>query len=171
MNEVLMALTIAYVFLAALLLLVLVYGRIRTSWKLGLILLASAFYWVSFQGWQHAQGWPSAADLPERFLFHFVIVEEPDEREGTAGQFFVWATSLENNRPSDTPRAYVVPYDKGLHVKFDAALRELKNGNLQIGEVGGEQYDPAATRDNTRIADKKVDLEFTDLPDPQLPEK
>ncbi len=166
-----MALTIAYVFLAALLLLVLVYSRLRLGLKFALVLVAGAFYWVSFQGWQNAQGWPSATALPERFLLHFVIVEEPDEREGTAGQFYVWATSLAGNQPYSTPRAHMLPYDKGLHVKFDAAMREMRNGNLQIGEVGGDLHDPAATRDNTRIADKKVDIEFTDLPDPQLPEK
>ena len=65
----------------------------------------------------------------------------------------------------------MLPYDKELHVKLDAAQRQMRNGNLQIGEVGGELFDPQATRDNTRIADKKIDLEFTDLPDPQLPEK
>ncbi|HAV75508.1 MAG: hypothetical protein ACT4NK_12565 [Limnobacter sp.] len=171
MNEVLVVLGIAYIFLAALLLLALVYGSMSWVTKLVLILVSVGFYWVSYLGWQNAQGWPSQADLPKRFLFYAVVVEEPDKTEGIEGRLFVWASDLANDRPSDTPRAYVLPYDKELHVKLDAAQRQMRNGNLQIGEVGGELFDPQATRDNTRIADKKIDLEFTDLPDPQLPEK
>ena len=171
MNEVLVVLGIAYIFLAARLLLALVYCSMSWVTKLVLILVSVGFYWVSYLGWQNAQGWPSQADLPKRFLFYAVVVEEPDKTEGIEGRLFVWASDLANDRPSDTPRAYVLPYDKELHVKLDAAQRQMRNGNLQIGEVGGELFDPQATRDNTRIADKKIDLEFTDLPDPQLPEK
>ncbi|WP_138517725.1 hypothetical protein [Limnobacter alexandrii] len=171
MNEVLVGLGIAYIFLAALLLLALVYGRMNWTIKLILIVVSVGFYWVSYINWQNAQGWPSQAELPKRFLFYAVVVEEPDKTEGIKGRLFVWASDLANDRPSDTPRAYELPYDKELHVKLDAAQRQMRNGNLQIGEVGGELFDPQATRDNTRIADKKIDLEFTDLPDPQLPEK
>lgn len=171
MNEVLVGLSIAYIFLAALLLLALVYGRMNWMIKLILIGVSVGFYWISYINWQHAQGWPSQADLPKRFLFHAAVIEEPDETEGIKGRLFVWISDLTNDQPSDTPRAYVLPYDKDLHVKLDAAQRQMRNGNLQIGEVGGELFDPQATRDNTRIADKKIDLEFTDLPDPQLPEK
>ncbi|VWX37204.1 hypothetical protein [Limnobacter sp. 130] len=171
MNEVLVGLGIAYIFLAALLLLALVYGRIHWSLKLVLIVVSVGFYWVSYINWQNAQGWPSQAELPKRFLFYAVVVEEPDKTEGIKGRLFVWASDLANDRPSETPRAYELPYDKELHVKLDAAQRQMRNGNLQIGEVGGELFDPTSARDNNRIADKKIDLEFTDLPDPQLPEK
>lgn len=171
MKEVLVGLSIAYVFIAALLLMVLVYGRIRWFYKLALVLVSVGFYWTSYSHWMDAQGWPSDRAMPQRFLFHYVIVEEPNEREGDKGRFFVWATSLVQNRPSPEPRAYVIPYDQGLHAEFDKAMRKQRNGNLQIGEVGGELFDPAEARDFTRLADQKITLEFTDLPDPQLPEK
>jgi hypothetical protein len=171
MNEVLVGLGIAYIFLAALLLLALIFGQMKWITKLLLIVVSVCFYWVSYINWQDAQGWPSQAELPKRFLFYAVVVEEPDKAEGIEGRLFVWASDLTNDKPADTPRAYVLPYGKDLHAKLDAAQRQMRNGNLQIGEVGGELFDPQATRDNTRIADKKIDLEFTDLPDPQLPEK
>jgi hypothetical protein len=171
MNEVLIMLGLAYAFLAALLLLVLVYGRLQWTLKLGLIVISGVFYWFSYQGWQDSQGWPTQADLPKRFLFHAVVVEEPNKKEGIEGRLFVWGSDLSSGKPSDTPRAYVLPYGKDLHIKLDAAQREMRNGNLQLGEVGGELFEPQAARDNTRIADKKIDLEFSKLPDPQLPEK
>ncbi|BET25445.1 hypothetical protein EV673_2481 [Limnobacter thiooxidans] len=171
MNEVLVGLGIAYIFLAALLLLALIFGQMKWVTKLILIVVSVGFYWVSYINWQDAQGWPSQAELPKRFLFYAVVVEEPDKAEGIEGRLFVWASDLSNDKPADTPRAYVLPYGKDLHAKLDAAQRQMRNGNLQIGEVGGALFDPQAARDNTRIADRKIDLEFTDLPDPQLPEK
>ena len=58
MNEVLVGLGIAYIFLAALLLLALVYGRMNWTIKLVLIVVSVGFYWVSYINWQNAQGWP-----------------------------------------------------------------------------------------------------------------
>jgi hypothetical protein len=171
MNEVLVALSFAYAFLAALLLLALAYGRLPMWCKLGLVLVSLGFYWVSYQGWSESQGWPSNKPFPKRFLLHSAVIEEPDSDLGTKGRIFVWASDLDGNVPADTPRAYVIGYDQRLHTTIANALRKMKSGNLQIGEVGGELFDPQATRDPNRIADKKIDLEFTDLPEPQLPEK
>lgn len=171
MNEVLVALSFAYAFLAALLLLALANGSLPKWLKLVLVGVSIGFYWLSYQGWSESQGWPSNKPFPKRFLLHYAVVEEPDTQLGHKGRIFVWASDLDGNVPADTPRAYIIGYDQKLHVKIAAALRKLKNGNLQIGEVGGELFDPQATRDPNRIADKKIDLEFTDLPEPQLPEK
>lgn len=171
MNEVLMTLTIAYVFLAVLLLLAIVYGKLPL-WARGLLIVSSGvFFWVSYQGWSEAQGWPSSTRFPARFLLHAAVIEEPDVDLGVKGRIFVWASDLDGNEPADTPRAYELAYDQKLHSALDSALRKMRNGNLQIGEVGGELNDPQASRDESRIADKKVVIEFTDLPEPQLPEK
>lgn len=171
MNEVLLVLTIAYVFLAFVCLLAVVYGRLPTWARTSLVVVAAGFYWVSYQGWNEAQGWPSSTVFPKRFLLHSAVIEEPDQDLGLKGRIFVWASSLQGNEPSDVPRAYELAYDQRLHSELANALRKMRNGNLQIGEVGGELNDPQATQDETRIADKKIELEFTDLPDPQLPEK
>ena len=52
MNEMLMLLVVAYIFLAALLVLVLLYGRIPWLLKLLLVLITTGLYWVSYQGWK-----------------------------------------------------------------------------------------------------------------------
>lgn len=171
MNEVILWMSVAYVFLLALLLLVLTYSQLAFKFKLGLILLASCFYWLSYSTWQDVQGWPSASELPKRFLLHYAVVEEPSDKTGTKGRVFIFATDITSNRPADTPRAYSLPYGKDLHAKVDASMRKIRNGNLQLGQVGGELFDPTEARDNTRIAEKKSELQFVDLPDPQLPEK
>lgn len=171
MNEVLMTLTIAYVFLVAIVLLAVVYGKLPLSIR-GLVVLAcGVFFWLSYQGWNQAQGWPSPSAFPSKFLLHAAVIEEPDADLGLKGRIFVWASDLEDDQPADTPRAYELAYDQRLHSELAQAIRKMRNGNLQIGEVGGELNDPQATRDESRIADKKLELKFTDLPDPQLPEK
>lgn len=171
MTEVLIVLAIAYTFLAALLLLAIVYGKLPLWVRGPLVAVSVVFYYLSYQGWTEAQGWPSPTDFPKRFMLHSAVIEEPDKDLGLEGRIFVWASDLSNNQPADTPRAYVLDYDQGLHQQIDQAMRKMRNGNLQIGEVGGDLFDPQQARDENRLADKKIELEFTDLPDPQLPEK
>ena len=70
MNEILMLLVVAYIFLLALLVLVLLYARLPWWLKLLLVIAAMGLYWLSYQGWKQVQGWPSAVELPDKFLLH-----------------------------------------------------------------------------------------------------
>lgn len=172
MNEMLMLLAVAYIFLLALLVLVLLYGRIPWLLKLGLVLIASGLYWVSYQGWKQVQGWPSADELPTKFLLHASVIEEPNQEQGTLGRIFIWASSLQGNKPAGEPRAYTVAYDRELHASLQDALRNQRNGNVQIGvkERNKNVQDsvPVNVRQLGQLHEK---LKFTELPDPALPEK
>ena len=106
MNELLLGLTVAYIFLIVLLLLVLIYSRLHPVFKLGLLCLSVGFYIVSYEGWKQAQGWPSLVELPDKFLLHFAVIEEPDEELDTEGRIFIWSTDLYGEEPAAVPRAY-----------------------------------------------------------------
>lgn len=170
MNEILLELAIGYVFLTALVLLSLIYSRWRWWLKAGLIVIAFGFYWSSYQGWKESQGWPSVSDLPDKFLLHFTVIEEPDEELGSEGQIFVWLTDLSAHEMAVEPRAYRLPYQKDLHSKLDEAMRESGSGKLQIGEVTPveelQQSEQAAL-----MGHKYPGLKFERLPDSALPEK
>jgi Ca2+/Na+ antiporter len=171
MNEILLMLVLAYVALTALLLLAIISGRLHWLAKLVLLLVAFAFYWVSYEGWRQAQGWPTQADIPKKWLFHYAVVEEPREQEGFAGAIFVWLTDLENNEMAAEPRAYKLPYDQRTHIDIQLALKEIRHGNIQLGQRSDRPDDPADAEEKAAFGSLKYQLEFSDLPDPALPEK
>lgn len=170
MNEILLELSIAYVFLTALVLLSLVYSRWHWSLKAGLILVALVFYWASYQGWKESQGWPTATQLPDKFLLHFTVIEEPDDEIGLEGQIFIWLTDLSAHEVAAEPRAYRLPYEKILHSKLDAAMRESGSGKLQIGQINPVE-DMQQSEQTALMGHKYPGLKFDRLPDPALPEK
>ncbi|MGH1462003.1 MAG: hypothetical protein ACRBB6_08205 [Neptuniibacter sp.] len=171
MSEVLLSLSFGYVFLVALLLLTVIFSRLGWLLKAGLIVLALGFYWLSYQGWKETQGWPTATALPDRFLLHYAVIEEPDEELGLQGSIFLWLSDLKNVQPAKQPRAYQLDYDQGTHGKVSEALREIQNGNLQIGSVNPNAELPVTDTQMKRAGQKHLGLEFVKLPDPALPEK
>jgi hypothetical protein len=107
-------------------------------------------------------GWPSAEVLPDKFIVHWIVVEEPDKRTRAGGAIYVWATAPSSEKEaSDTsawrrfflklspsnkgqPRAYGLPYSKGRHEESEGVLTQIKAGKTVIGERGeneGEEGD------------------------------
>jgi hypothetical protein len=78
MTETQITLLLAYVVFTALLSLALIHGLLHWLIKLGVLVVAAGFYWVSYQGWQQSLGWPSSTALPDKFLLHFAVIEEPE---------------------------------------------------------------------------------------------
>ena len=171
MTEIQTILIVAYVILAALLVLVLVYGRIRTLFKLALVCLVFCLYIYSYQGWKQVQGWPSQTSLPENFLLHASVIDEPDQEQGTKGKIFIWASTLKGSFPATEPRAYEVPYNQEVHSSLEDALRNMRNGNVQLGakQKQGGELKKSQYRDG--VGEENYILEFRPLPDPALPEK
>lgn len=171
MNEALLILVLAYVAITALLLLAIITGRLHWGAKLILLLLAFGFYWVSYEGWRQAQGWPTQADIPEKWLFHYAVVEEPRDEDGFSGAIFVWLTDLKNNEMASEPRAYKLPYDQRTHIDIQLAIKEIRHGNIQLGQRTARKEDPTNAEEKRAFGSLKYQLEFSDLPDPALPEK
>ena len=136
----------------------------KGHWALKAIVIAMTLHFcisigLSLEGFA---GWPSADGLPDKFMVHWIVVEEPDKRTKTGGAIYVWATDLgvqqEESKPSTwrrlflklspsnegQPRAYVMPYSKGKHEESDGVLTQIRGGKVvggERGESGGEPGD------------------------------
>lgn len=170
MNETLLLLVLAYVALTGLLLLAIISGRLHWATKLALVLVSTALYFFSYEGWRQAQGWPSTADIPSKWLFHYAVVEEPRE-DGFPGAIFIWLTNLEENKMEAQPRAYKLPYDQRTHIDIQLAIKEIRHGNIQLGQRTTRPAEPTDAQEKHAFGTLKYQLEFFDLPDPALPEK
>ena len=169
MNESILLLVAANVLVLALLMLVLVFSRLHWVLRLLLVLMVSGSYWVAYQGWDRSQGWPSTNAVPEKFLLHGAVIEEPDQEKGVTGTIFIWLTDLSTYKPAEQPRAFVMPYTKQLHAAAQEALRQMRNGQLQLGTV---RADPDARQAEGGFAGEAPGLiEFSNLPKQALPEK
>lgn len=171
MNDTLLGLTLGYLFLSALMLTGLIYSRIQWWVKLILIVSAMGFCWVSYQGWKQSQGWPASVEVPDKFLLHFSVIEEPDEQTGEKGAIFLWLTDLYGDELASEPRAYRLPYDQETHAKVEGAMRRAKAGNLQLGVRKGGDDLPEVKKFKKELGHGPQELEFIPVPDPELPEK
>ena len=169
----------------------------RGMWGLKVATIAVALYFClsisfSIEGFE---GWPSSASLPEKFRVHWVVIEEPDETN-REGAIYIWAESLKSlgDEPSwwisfekdnaDTPRAYRLPYTRGLHERAQDALRRLqagkgvvgKNGQGEAGEGEGDgsvgpMGDGGEAGQGGGSLTKNGGITFQELPPTKLPDK
>ena len=169
MNESILLLVAANVVVLALLMLILIFSHLHWTPKYLLIIIVSTSYWVAYQGWDRSQGWPSNNQAPEKFLLHGAVIEEPNKEKGVTGTIYLWLNDLTKNQPSEHPRAYILPYSKRLHKASQEALRQMRNGELQLGTV---QPEHKAKQIAGGIAGEiPVLIEFSNLPKQSLPEK
>ena len=134
LQSVILALSLSYAVVGALLLVVLVYARVPWSAKALAVVVTSAFYAVSFVGVRGLLGWASVDPLPARFKLLQSRIVEPHSLEGDSGSIYLWVEALdETNRPSGVPRAYRIPYSGGLAEKTDKAAGEIAAGRPQGG--------------------------------------
>ncbi|MFK4750877.1 MULTISPECIES: hypothetical protein [Oceanospirillaceae] len=171
MTETMLLLLLAYTALVALLVLALISSRWPVVAKLVLVVLASGLYWGSYLGWKDTQGWPASVELPDKFLLHFAVIEEPDDSSGAPGAIFLWLTDLYDDQLAAEPRAYRLPYNQELHARVESAMRRAKAGNLQLGLKAGGDDLPEVKRFRNQLGDRPLELEFVPVPDPSLPEK
>jgi hypothetical protein len=164
-------LVLAYVALTALIALSLIRADFHWSLKLLLVMAACILYFVSYQGWREVQGWPVSSNLPTKFQLHAAVIEEPDKASGSPGKLFVWVTNLEGGKPATSPRAYHLSYQKELHNNLQEALRNLRNGVVQLGRVSDSDGVTGLPRDYKRMGEQRESIEIYSLPDPALPEK
>jgi hypothetical protein len=136
LQSVILTLAVAYAVVGALLLIVLVYARLHWSLKAVVIVVTSAFYFVSFGGMRGLLGWASAEKLPANFKLLSTRIVEPHSLEGDPGSIYLWVEELdEDNRPSAVPRAFRIPYSDALAEQTHTADNEIKAGHPQGGRA------------------------------------
>jgi len=118
-----------------------------------IVILASLYFCLSVGfSVKDYMGWPTNEDLPEKFLVHWIVIDEPDKKTGDKGSVYVWLKPLsETKEHHDTwedyllsfydgesrPRSYRVPYSRDLHEKAQRAI-EMIMGGAQVGGLNGE---------------------------------
>ena len=171
MNQAVLGLTLTYVALAALVLGIFLLTRLPVWIKFTFILTISGFYYLTYFSLQGLLGWPTQQELPDTFQLMASSITEPDEDEGIPGRIHIWATSFVDNKPAAEPRAYELPYDLELHSALEAALKEQRRGNIQLGKKKEGKTTDDLARDLSKYGQKREEIEFSDLPDPEVPEK
>jgi len=161
----------AYVVLALLLLGLNLYSSWRWSIKVGMIVLVSAFYVVSYLSIPPLLGWPTDERLPQQFNLVATYVQEPDKLNGTPGDIYLWVTDMRSPPGEARPRAYRLPFTPELHAKVVEAGKKLRKDLPQLGEVEEETGPGATPLDASRMGQESTNIEFYDLPDPLFPEK
>ncbi|MBW2452548.1 MAG: hypothetical protein JRF07_09375 [Deltaproteobacteria bacterium] len=170
MTQAVIGLSIAYVALGILLLGLMVSTRWPVWVKFVSILLISTLYFVTYLSLGGLQGWPTSANLPDRFLLLATSIQEPDKTTGSKGVIYVWASSLAENMPATEPRAYRLDYDSEMHTMLEAAEKRTRNGIMQLGKM--EWILEAESSNNLgRFSEKRKIIRIYDLPDPEMPEK
>src|SRR6201999_1355709 len=136
LQSVVLALSLSYAVVGALLLVVLAYARVPWSAKALAVVVTSAFYVVSFVSVRGLLGWASVDQLPASFKLLQSRIVEPHSLEGDPGAIYLWVEALdEDNRPSGVPRAYRIPYSDKLADKTDKAQGEIAAGRAQGGRA------------------------------------
>lgn len=124
----------------------------RGGWvRKGILILALPFstlvVWATLGTYQ---GWPTDEPLPDRFKLVWADVLEPGTpHSGPYGVIFVWIKDVPQGRRSidllgyqsdqDEPRAYRLPYTRGLHEQIAKMLDRLRQGSPVTGMRRGNQ--------------------------------
>ena len=172
MNEAIVGISLAYVVLAVLVVLLLVYTRWASWIKILVVLGVSAFYFVTYASLDHLLGWPTADALPKEFVVLSGYVKEPNESIDEDGAIYLWAIDYDrdNRTVRSEPRAYILPYSPYLHQQVNTANKNIKRGKPQVGRVdlvAGRRLNTPRT-----WLDERVErITIYDFPRQELPEK
>jgi len=169
MSESILLIVASNVVVLALLMLVLLFSQLHWILRLLLVLLVAGTYWVAYMGWDRSQGWPSSNRLPASFMLHGAVIEEPDQVKEIDGKIFLWISDLSTHQPAEQPRAYILPYSEKLHGAAQEALRQMRNGEMQLGTISvvpGTQE-----QKGSYTGEIPFFIEFSNLPKQSLPEK
>ncbi len=165
MTATIVGLAACYLLLAVLLLSL----NLRSAWrwpiKAWAIAITVAFLVAGYLSLESMLGWPTEASPPARFQLHGALVQEPDRGGRSSGAIYLWLSPPDaDGAASGAPRAYALPYSRGLHEQI-ARLQ----GRLQQGEPvnGTTTRHPGAYRLGTR----SVQVELYAAPPPVLPPK
>ncbi len=78
---------------------------------------------------QELRGWPSAAELPDRFRLLAFDIVEPEPAAANPGRILLWIAVVGKSEP----RVHALPYSKQLHQALAAAEKRQAQGRQQIG--------------------------------------
>jgi hypothetical protein len=157
----------AFVALAFLGLLALLFSKWPRWLKLLLLAGVTSLYFYADRALDDVWGWPAKRNLPERFVLLAVVIEEPNKT--SPGALHVWVQPIEQGKPIREPRGHRLPYDKNLHALLDDGMKKVRQGVTQMGSSEPKRGPKGFAW--LRPGADEVDVKIRDLPVPQLPEK
>ena len=161
----------SYVMLAVLLLSINLYSNWSWPVKAGSIILTTCFYTVTYFSLPPLLGWPTSADLPDKFKLIAAEIRQPNKVTGDKGSIFLWVSRVDDLNSSTSPRAYKLPYSDPLHEQVLNAKIKLGKGVQQLGERKEPDSPDIHVTDAARTSQVSTHIEFYDMPDPLFPEK
>ena len=99
-------------------------------------------------------GWPTKEELPEKFLVHWLVIDEPNAKTGDEGNIYIWLKqNPEQKKIYDSwddyllsfydgeaePRSHRVPYTRELHEQAQQAISMIMGGMSVGGTSSGLQ--------------------------------
>jgi hypothetical protein len=95
----------------------------RWALRIPFIVGAPAIAIALWLGKPDPAGWPTAAGLPKHASVVSALVHEPDPATNDRGRIYLWL-----DVGGKAPRAFAVPYSRGLHEEVQRALARLAQG-------------------------------------------
>ncbi len=165
-------LTVAYVFVALLLLGILLYSRWGWPVKAAATVTTAAFCLISYASIPKLLGWPIAHNPPQKFLLHAAYIQQPDKLSKRKGTINLWLTDAQDLARGGVPRAYQFPYTAPLHEVVINATAKISKGVPQMGEFKDPHTSSIAGLHDPAGADQtSAPVTFFDIPDPLFPDK
>lgn len=161
----------AYVVLALLLLSINLYSNWSWPIKAATIIITSLFYIVAYFSVPPMLGWPTRAELPQKFKLNAVHVVHPEKATGEEGAIYLWLVELHDLEPTGMPRAYALDYSDPLYKAVNEARTKIRKGTEQLGETTKPEGAVKETDETGKTSQVSSPIKFYDLPDPLFPEK
>lgn len=139
-----------FIFVLAVLSLLLFKSSLSLLVKMLLVVLVTTFYWVQYASLQQYAGWPVSDRLPEEFVLIATEVVEPNKQTGEAGTMYWWVK--ESGESSQPPRVYQLPYKTEVHEQSAKVLTQQKQGGQFIGRQSGNLF----SSENLGISFEKI---------------
>lgn len=167
----LLLLIVCYALLGLLLLALCFHTRWSFWIKTGAVIVVTGFYFLSYDALTGLLGYPTAAKLPSRFIFHHAVMAEPDKNTGEKGSIHIWVTELTRKGPAAQPRAYFIPWEKDTQKAIGEAQKKAREGIVQLGTTEDRPAEGNSMLGRLLMPSNKVRLRLQDQPSPALPEK
>ena len=134
--------------------------------KAGLIVVTGIVFLAAYSIISGLIGWPSDAQLPQRFSLLHTYVEEPDKQRGDPGHIYLWVQEINEQQIAiAAPRAYVMPYVvetmKGVtnsQEMLDRGEAVLGESETQVTETSGKAGEKGTSADDLAAEQGGVNL-------------
>ena len=138
MSWAILGLVAGFIFVLAVLSLMLFKSGFSLPVKLLLVGLVTGFYWVQYISLQQYAGWPVSDRLPDEFVLIATDIIEPSKQTGDAGVMYWWIR--ESGEIRQPPRVYRLPYEAKVHEQSAEVLKQQKQGSQFIGRQAGNPF-------------------------------